>query len=120
MDEPVRIDACGAPTFILADQLGRVYDKFTLSNDHSTLGQAAKSIKMVNESMSIQELTARAYARGLPATKVRSSYLKSSGWANSQWAKLVEQLGTHWKESEEMQEGITGEISCLWIEWTCS
>ena len=50
---------------------------YSLNTAH--LGQAGKKVEMVNESMSLQELTARAYARGLPATKVRSNYLKSSG-----------------------------------------
>jgi len=56
------------------------------SGHHTTLyilsrrtGQAGKRNKMVNESMSLEELTGRAYARGLPAVKVRFPFSHKVG-----------------------------------------
>jgi hypothetical protein len=69
--EPVRIDSCGAPITILEDQLDLDNTLYLFPLVTLCIGRAVKRIKMVNESMSLGELTGRAYARGLPAVKVR-------------------------------------------------
>lgn len=53
--------------YVEADQLRVVTIHHTLTRHFR---QARKGSEMVNESMSLEELTGRAYARGLPAGKV--------------------------------------------------